>query len=393
MPLYTVQSIDAHGNVVTSQFDASSVEDANERLSKQGLKPLKIETKSSFQFKSHKFALQLFLYELRALLQAGLSLIESLETLVERQHSPQDREVLEQLVNAMYRGESFSQALKNAPHVFNDLLRAIVAASEQTGEMVDGLSRYLRYDEQLDLVRNKIISASVYPVALLIVGALVATFLLFYLVPRFSMLYESLSTDLPWGSRLLLQWGKFIAVHPFWMMIAVGAALLLLVALLQNQSNRQKIVSALQRLPGIKPHVRLIQLSRFYRALGLLLYGGIPVTQALKLTKTLLPLHMQVLLSQTETDIAKGMSLSDSLTKQDLTTAVSTRLIRAGEQNGEVAAMLDHTANFHETEVSRWIDRVTRLLEPALMLSIGLIIGTIVVLLYLPIFDLASNLR
>jgi general secretion pathway protein F len=393
MPLYSVQSIDAHGNVVSSQCDALSVEEVSERLSKQGLKPLRIETKSSFKFKSNKFALQLFLYELRALLQAGLSLIESLETLVERQHSPQDREVLQQLVDAMYRGESFSQALKNAPHIFNDLLRAIVAASEQTGEMVDGLSRYLRYDEQLDLVRNKIISASVYPIALLAVGALVATFLLFYLVPRFSLLYESLSTDLPWGSRLLLQWGKFIAVHPFWMLGAVVATLLLMVILLQEQTNRQKIVSSLQQLPGIKPHVRLIQLSRFYRALGLLLYGGIPITQALKLTKTLLPLHMQRLLTEAEHDIAKGQSLSDSLTKQGLTTPVSTRLIRAGEQNGEVAAMLDHTANFHETEVSRWIDRVTRLLEPALMLTIGLIIGTIVVLLYLPIFDLASNLR
>ena len=393
MPNYTAQSIDVHGNIITSQLDAFSVEDATERLLKQGLKPVRIHTKTSFQFKTHHFPLQLFLYELRALLQAGLSLIESLETLVERQHSTQDRNVLEQLVNAMYRGESLSQALKNSPHIFNDLLRAIIAASEQTGEMVDGLSRYLRYDEQLDLVRNKIISASVYPIALLIVGSLVAIFLLFYLVPRFSLLYDSLSTDLPIGSRLLLQWGKLIANNPWWTLGGTIGIIFIGVLIIQEPSNRQRLLTWIQQLPGIKPHVRLIQLSRFYRALGLLLNGGIPITQALKLTKTLLPVHMQRQLTQTELDIAKGQSLSDSLTRQGLTTSVSTRLIRAGEQNGQVAAMLDHTANFHETEVSRWIDRVTRLLEPALMLTIGLIIGTIVVLLYLPIFDLASNLR
>jgi len=395
MARFHIRALTPLGQVESRQITAASREEALRQVQQDGLQALSIQG-GGWQLRTSRaprFDLTLFAHELVALLKAGLSLIEAVETLAERQTERHELSLLEKLIRHMYEGQAFSRSLQNYPDTFPELFVATVSASEQTGEMVDALQRYLRYQEQVSLVRNKIISASLYPAMLLLVGTSVGLFLLCYLVPRFSHVYEGLDTHLPLASRLLMQWGALASAHSLAVALGLAGVIGATVLGARQPQVQQSVMNWLQSNRWIGEQVRLMQLSRFYRSLGLLLRGGIPVIKGLQMTQGLLPLNLQARLSQAIRDVSSGKSLSGSLQEAAMTTAVAVRLLRAGERNGQVPDMLEQVATFHDHEVSRWIDSFTRLFEPILMLFIGLVIGGIVVLLYLPIFELASSLQ
>lgn len=400
MASFQVRGLTPQGQLQERLLSAGSVEEAGRIARQAGLEVLDIKAVGAgatlvgmLGGSRHRFDLALFSHELIALLRAGLSLIEALETLAERQQqAQQDDAMLADLVRYMREGRSFSHSLEAYPHFFPELFVASIAASEQTGEMVDALERYLRYHEQASAIRQKIISASLYPAMLLVVGAGVGLFLLCFLVPRFSRVYEGMSTELPLASRLLMQWGLFASEHAWLVTGGLVVMVVLLVSALRHPGAQRYAMSVLQRNRWIGAQLRLMQLSRFYRSLGLLLRSGIPAIKALRMTQPLLPGVMQTALGQAIQEISHGKTLSESLQRFQLTTPVALRLLRAGERNGQLADMLEQVAAFHDKEVGHWIDRFTRLFEPLLMLFIGSVIGGIVILLYLPIFELAGSL-
>ena len=152
-------------------------------------------------------------------------------------------------------------------------------------------------------------------------------------------------------------------------------------------------MQSIQRIPAIGERVRLYQLSRLYRTLGMLLRGGIPVVTAIDMAKGLLGAVMQSRLSVAARDIREGVSLSQAMDKHQLNTPVSSRLLRVGERTGEMGEMMERTAEFMDEELARWIDWFTKLFEPLLMAFIGIVIGLIVVMMYMPIFELASSIE
>jgi general secretion pathway protein F len=397
MASFQVRGLTARGELQERRLSAGSAEEAGCLARQSGLDVLEVRAQGmglALGSSRSPFDLALFAHELMALLRAGLSLIEALETLAERQQEAgQDHAVLAELVRRMQEGQAFSQALGAFPQVFPELFVASIAASEQTGEMLDALTRYVRYHEQAGAIRQKIVNASLYPALLLLVGAGVGLFLLCFLVPRFSHVYEGLDTELPLASRLLMQWGMFAGEHALLVTLGLAALVAALVIAVRTPASQQRLLGALQNNRWIGAQLRLMQLSRFYRSLGLLLRGGIPVLKALRMTQALLPPALQRALAQALQDVSQGRSLSESLQRVQLTTPVALRLLRAGERNGQMAEMLEQVAEFHDKEVAHWIDRFTRLFEPLLMLFIGMVIGGIVILLYLPIFELAGNLQ
>lgn len=396
MPTFTIRGLTAQGELQSRLVTAGSRTEAEQSARQGGLRVLDVRGEGfrlRFPSSAERFDLALFAHELVALLGAGLSLIETLETLAERQeHAARGGEVLNELVRRMQEGQSFSSALKAFPAIFPDLFVASIAASEHTGEMVPALQRYLRYSEQLGVIRQKIISASLYPAMLCAVGSVVALFLLCFLVPRFSRVYEGMEDKLPLASRWLMHWGIFASEH--WVLIAIllAALAVALPVMLTRPKARAWMGAALQANRWIGGQVKLMQLSRFYRSLGLLLGGGIPVIKAMHMAQGLLPLRLQAAAMSATLEVTHGRQLSESLLAAGLTTPVALRLLRAGERNGQMAEMLEKAAAFHDTEVTHWIDRFTRLFEPVLMLVIGLVIGGIVIMLYLPIFELAGSL-
>jgi general secretion pathway protein F len=353
-------------------------------------------------FRRNRFDLSLFVYELLALLRAGLALTEALETLDERRRqnsagtSVEEKGyyVLPELIRLMQEGKSFSVALAAHPDCFSGLFVAMVSASEQTGGMTQALERYLQYDGQVSLVRQKLIAASLYPAMLLITGTVVAFFLIWFLAPRFGHVYEGMThTELPLLSRWLISFGLFASDHTTASLACLTVTLAAAAALPMRPAVQQQCVAMLARIEWIGGILKLMQLTRFYRSLGMLLQGGVALLPSLEMTRELLPLTLQAGLTRSMLSIAQGKKMSQSLQHENLMTSVALRLLRAGERNGQIAGMLEQAALFHEREIMQWVERFARLVEPVLMLVMGLGIGLIVVLLYLPIFDLAGSLQ
>jgi general secretion pathway protein F len=339
-----------------------------------------------------KLSLVLFSEELLALLTAGLGIVEGLEALLEKEAAPATREVLERLLAGLREGKRLSTAMAAQPALFPPLFVGIVRAAEGTSDLPRALERYIAYRQRIDAVRAKVVSASIYPAILLLVGGAVSLFLMSYVVPRFAEVYQGAGRSLPFMSRLMLDWGQFAARHTGPLLLAVGAGLGFAAWAVRRALRQGGVARLLVRLPGIGERARIYELSRLYLTLGMLSEGGIAVVAAIGTVEGMISPGLAPGLRAARLAIESGRPLSDAFEANGLTTPISLRMLRVGERTGELGTMLSRSAAFYDGEIGRWIDRFTRTFEPLLMAAIGLVVGAIVVLLYMPIFDLAGDL-
>jgi general secretion pathway protein F len=388
----------ADGRQLTLEFAGIGEAEAVRRAVSRGYRVLSIESLSGGQIadqaasRAH-FPLLLFSQELLALLEAGLNLTEALATLHAKEHQPATGKILSEILQSLSEGRSFSDVLAAYPQDFPEVYVATVRASERTGDLPQALARYIAYQVQFDMIRKKLVSAAIYPAMLLLVGGFVTLFLLGYVVPRFSAVYESSGRDMPWLSTVLLAFGKTIYEH--WQMALAGFLAAIVTAgwgVLRPQ-GRNWLLQQVLRLPWLAAKANEFRLARFYRAVSLLLASGIALPRAIGMVSGLLNTGQQAALAISRQDVERGQSLSAALVKAGLATPVAESLIKVGERSGQMAEMLERTARFADDDFGRWVDWASRLLEPVLMTVIGVVIGTVVVLMYLPIFELAGSLQ
>lgn len=394
---FELKVVNNHGTLSTLILEALSATEAEKQASQLGYSVLSVHKKSAFNVdwfhkKSH-FDVLLFSQELVALLHAGLSLVAGIETLAEKSSDQSAQPVLNALLQKLHEGQTFSQALSASPEAFPSILVAMVKASEKTGDLKQALQRYVLYRTQLEQVRTKLITASIYPVLLLLVGALVSLFLLGYVVPKFSAIYENVGDNLPWLSQVLMQWGNLLHEHGMVVVSFLLAFLILAIFVFTRPSVQKRLMSWLWSIPNLGEKLRLYQLARFYRTLGMLLQGGTPLVTAMLMSADLLDSALHAQLQGAIQQVKAGQSLSTALEQHGLSTAVSKRMMLVGEQAGNMGEMMENTAAFYDHEIARWVDWMTRLIEPLLMMTIGLMIGGIVILMYLPIFELADSIQ
>ena len=393
---FVVKAFRAPDAVVALQLEAADEADAKAQAAGQGYAVLAIRAKAGLRARlvpRSRFPLMLFSVELLALVDAGLTLTDAVETLAEKEDRADHAKILRSVVALLYEGRTLSAALQSMPAAFPPLYVATVRASEKTGGLSEALSRYIAYQAQLDAVRKKIVSAAIYPVLLMGVGLLVTLFLMGYVVPRFSRIYEGIGTQLPFLSKLLLQWGQLLQSHGWTVLVVLAGA----VALAANAATRPQVRAwVMQRawqIPAVGARMRIYQLARFYRTLGMLLRGGIPISQALNMVVDLLHPALRAQLRLAAASISEGRAVSYAMEVHRLTTPVAVRMLRVGERSGRMGEMMERAASFYDEEMARWVDWFTRLFEPLLMAAIGVVIGLIVVLMYLPIFELAGSLQ
>jgi len=343
--------------------------------------------------KRERFPLMLFSQEMLALLEAGLNLMEAIEALAEKELRPDVRQTLQGVLRLLSEGQPLSTAMKSFPQAFPPLYVAALQASEKTGGMPESLKRYIAYQSQVDMVKKKIVSASIYPVMLLSVGSLVVLFLIGYVVPKFAHIYEDMGTDLPFLSRLLLSLGSFIENHGLTLLISIAGFLIVMIYLLSLKSVRARLMELIWKIPAIGERMKIYQLSRFYRSLGMLLIAGIPILTALKMVSGLLAPALRLRLLAATEQIRQGQTISIAMEINDLSTPVAIRMLRVGERSGTMGEMMERISSFYDEETARWIDWFTKLFEPLLMLFIGFVIGFVVLMLYMPIFDLAGSIQ
>lgn len=395
MQIFTVTAIDQSGIVQTRRLKASSLDEVEVVCAQQNLDVLLIKQHWVNHFSRKRgsaFQLIPFAEELLALQKAGLSLSESLSGLQSKANETQ-KTVLLGLLESIKQGQSFSGALAKYPDEFPSVFRALIHAAEATSNLPEAIERYLEYAQQADSIKRKISNAALYPSLLLLVGGGVLLFLLMYVIPRFAGVYEGLQGELPWLSEVLLWWGRTMRDHAIWVVFALLALAYSVHALLRSAKNQNRILQLVLRNPKISLMWQSHRLSRLYRALGLLLSGGIPVKTALTQVEQLLGADEVEQLRNVSQRISEGVPLSIALSESNLTTEISLQMLTVGERTGAVGGMLTKTAQFLEADTAKAVDAFSRIFEPLLMALIGLVIGVVVVLMYMPIFELASSLQ
>ena len=392
---FNVHALDAQQQVVALSLDAASETLARDMAEQRGLAVFSIEGKRTLPRlrRVGAFKPALFSIELLSLLEAGLNLVEAMQTLAEKDVAGERQQVLSGVLAAIHRGEPFSRAVAAFPQHFSPLYVATIKASERTGNVKEALSRYIAYQEELERVKKKVVSASIYPAILVIVGALVLGFLMLYVVPRFAQVYEDMSGTLPFFSQLLLAFGSFVGKHGFLLfsVFILGAGSCAWA--LSRPQVRAALMQRVWRMPVVGERMKTYQLARLYRTAGMLMRAGIPAVRALEMVEGLLAKHLQPQLSKARALIEEGHPMSAALGSAGLATPVAARMMLVGERSGDMGHMLGQIARFHDDEVARFVDWFTRAFEPVLMAVLGVAIGFVVVLMYMPIFELAGNIK
>ena len=397
MPEFQVRMIDGAA-IVHRQVEAPDAQSVAARLGVAAAQILSVTPSAApasamVGARAVRFPLRLFSKELSVLLGAGIPLLEAVQTLLEKETQPGVSAALQQVLLSLQGGVAFSQALATRPDAFDALFVAVVSSAERTGQLQQALGEHARYLGWVETLRDKLVGACIYPLILMGAGAAVLVFLLVFVVPRFAGLIEEVGGDVPEASRLLLTLGAWTGAHP-WLCGLIAVALLALPALgWQLPGVRAGVGGLLWRLPALGEKLRLLALARLYRTLGMLLGAGVPLVPALRTARFVTADRLRPALDRLIDSVSRGERLSHGLEREGLGTPVSVRMVRVGERSGAVGPMFSDAAAFYDEELTRLSELVTRLVNPVLMLVMGGVIGTVVVLMYLPIFQLMEQVQ
>lgn len=336
-----------------------------------------------------------FCRELNGLVGAGLSVVEALEALavqpaVHRASGP--ALPYRALLDRLRQGRSLSDAMTDVGG-FPLLLVASVRSSEHTSNLTQALEAFLQFEDAVSALRRRVISASLYPAMVAGLGLLVSLFLLWVVVPRFAALYGQIGPGAGTVTMALLEVSRALRAWP-WLLPATLGALGALAWWSLRNGRWRRVLSALGRhLPVLAQPMRDFSLARLYEALALLVRGGFTVQAALRLCEDVVTPGARSQVQRARAEIERGVGVSQALTVAGLTDPVTERLLRAGERGGDFADLLRHISKRHGTSFATFVERSTRLVEPLLLLAVALVVGSIVVVLYMPIFDIASSVR
>lgn len=377
-------------------LNAASESAVRERVAADGLVVLDVRPERGLALRSSHAGhtgIRIFCIEVAALLRAGLSLPEAIGSLAVRSQSA-DAELHRRLLERLMAGARFSDALEQVSERFPAILVAAVRASERTSRVADALEEFARYDEAIDALRRRAINAAVYPGMVVGFGFLVSLFLLGYVVPRFARIYETTTATASAATRLLLQVGLLIDAHRLLIAFALLALTCLVLWLSSRSEFRERAAALLTRSGPLRRIARDYQLARITQALAMLLRGGYPLPDAMRLARALaVRSDLARGLDAALIEVTEGRLLSQAWGAHGLGGEFDRRLLQAGERTGELGTVFDAISKAYSRDVETEMERASRLIEPALLMAVALVIGLIVVLMYMPIFDLAGTLQ
>lgn len=376
-------------------FDALDEGQARSWVEAQGLTPLSIRADHRAQvvaWRRKRFDVPLFVQELATLLTAGMTVVEAVDTLGAKAREP-DLTPLRLILARLNEGKPLSDALQSSGGSVPPILVAAVRASETSGQVNQALRDYLRYDGIMRALIRKTVSSAIYPAVVVGFGVLITLLLLGYVVPRFAGLYGDNLQGASVATKALLTLATTLREHGVWVALGMAAAVTALVFSVLTGALWRMVFPWLMKIGTVHRLVRMFTLARLYRGLEFLVRGGYSVPEALNLA---VPLAQQgglgTALERARSRVINGKLLSESFAVEGLTDIVSERLLAVGERSGQLVTVLDALGTLYSTALEDRIDRLSRIIEPLLLMLVGAIVGLIVLLMYMPVFDLAGTL-
>lgn len=405
MPVYEYRGLSVAGKTVKGIIDAPTPRVARAKLRAMEIFPVDLREEIHRPRVSEEPLVRLFqrirpqdvalvTRQLATLLEAGTTLVSSLDAIIEQTDNQPLKKIIAQIREEIKEGKSFADALEKHRKVFSDLYVNMIRAGQESGALEGILLRLADFTENQLRLRNRIRAALAYPIFMTIIGAGVMTFLLTFVIPTVTRVFEEMGRTLPLPTRILMATCDLI--RGYWWGIIVG--LIILIWLIRRYLRTPKGALHWDRTKLRLPIFGAITLrgavARFARTLGTLLQGGLPILNSLEIAKTVVNNRLLAqAIEETKIEVREGGSIAPPLRRSGLFPSIVTHMIATGESSGELEGMLIRVAQAYETEVETKVSALTSILEPVIILAMGLAVGFIVISILLPIFEMNQLVR
>ncbi len=335
--------------------------------------------------------LVVFTRQLATMIDAGLAMVQSLQALAEQTTNKVMRDVIKDVCARVEGGDNFSAALQKHPKVFNRLYVCMVDAGEKGGLLAEILSRLATYLENTARLRKKVKSAMMYPTAVTVIAIVITIFLLVKVVPVFADIFEGFGAKLPTPTLWLINVSEFVQNSLIYLLPGAGLLVYGWFAYIKTRHGREFWDRTRIKLPIFGSIAHKICLARFTRTLASLIRSGVPILEVLNIVaNTCGNVIMEKSIRSASADIERGEGISTALGKHPIFPTMIIRMVTAGEQTGKIDSMLERVADFLDEEIEATLSGLTSLIEPLLIVFLGVVVGGIVVCMFLPIFKLSD---
>jgi type IV pilus assembly protein PilC len=391
------------GEIIEGVYAADSEDRLRREFEEKGLYVLAIRRAGRLAFGSFSLPTRaristreflVFNQELATLLKAGMPLVQSLDILRRRVNNPLFKSVLDDVYDRVRAGSSLSEAFETHGSMFPGVYTASLLAGEKSGNLEQVIRRYVSYVKVVSGVRRKTISALIYPAILLVLSLVVVALLVLKVVPAFTGYYEQFGGDLPLSTRMIVAVSAFATSYLGVVVVGVVAAVVLVWLWLKRPGRRQLFDSWILRVPAAGPIVRKFETSQAARTLATLLSGGIPLVNAIDVSARAIRNHYIARELQTAgQQVREGRALAAAMNDSGAFPDVAIKMVEVGEQTGALQEMLNSLADFYDEEIETNLDRFVTLVEPILLIVMGIVIAGLLLALYMPLFNLSNALR
>jgi type IV pilus assembly protein PilC len=400
MPVYTFRGTNRQGAAVTGERQAQSKTELASMLRREQINVSKVSEKGKeFAFPTFGAGvsskeLAVFTRQFSVMIDAGLPLVQCLEILANQQDNKTFQKILTGVRASVEGGQTLASSLKQYDKVFDPLYYNMVDAGETGGILDTILQRLSTYIEKNVKLKRAVKSALIYPTAVIGIAVLVITLLLWKVVPVFVTLFNGLGAELPLPTRIVIGLSQFVgSIYGFLIVFLFAGAIVGLKVWYGTPQGRMAIDTMILKLPVLGMLMRKIAVARFTRTLGTLISSGVPILEGLDITaRTSGNAVVERAILQTRKAVEAGRSLVDPLKESEVFPGMVTQMIGVGEQTGAMDAMLQKIADFYEEEVDASVKDMLTLLEPVMIMFLGIVVGGIVISLYLPLFSLIAKL-
>lgn len=400
---FAYQAVDSGGKVVNSTIDASDANEAMDALRRQGLfvgdvRPVTAISYARAGKKRKRMGsgrrlknMTMFTRQLSVLVASGTPLVQALAALERQTRDEAWREVVASVRLRVEEGSTLSEAMAEYPRVFDAVARSLISAGESSGSFDTMLDRLAILSRKQLHVRSAVVGAMIYPALLIVVAIGVMALMLLFVLPRFAGLFETLDVELPPMTKMLMVCSDFLRSYWWTIPLAGVGGFFGVRSWVKTTAGRKTIDATMLRLPAIGAIVRSFSVARIARVLGVLLAGKVPLLEALGLARQTASNYKYVdLVARAEEAVTRGSNVSTVFAATDLVSPALCEAIRAGEQSGQMGPLLLNIADFLDEENEVIVKSLTSILEPIILIVLGLLVGFVALSMFLPLFDLTS---
>lgn len=399
MPIYLWQGQDRKGIIHKGELEAADQDAAQAQLRRMQIKPTKIKKKpkdlfenvSFLQPKVRRVDVVVFARQFATMINAGLPLIQCLDILYSQQENKTFKKMLKEIKESVEGGATLADALKKYPDVFDDLFVNMVAAGETGGILDTILNRLSAYMEKAEKLKKQVKSAMTYPIIVLCVAVLVIGVILVFVIPTFEQMFKDFGGELPAPTKIVVELSRFVKGNILYMIGAVVVLGFAFRRFYKTEKGRVLVDKYLLKLPVFGPLLRKVAVAKFTRILGTMISSGVPILDGLEITaRTAGNKTVESAVYKVRAAISEGQTMAAPLTESGVFPSMVCQMVGVGESTGALDAMLEKIADYYDDEVDAAVSSLTAMIEPFMMVFLGVTIGGLVVSMYLPIFKMAG---